>query len=147
MKNSIGIFLAAALIVISCGKSKVSHDHSSMSADSANTALNSIIMEKHDEVMPKMGELYNLKKKLQDTITNTKGLSSEKKAEFETLIHVLDSANDSMMAWMHAYDPAKDSADQEKNRAYLESEIEKINNIGEQTSEAIEKAKSAIGRQ
>ncbi len=47
-----------------------------------------------------------------------------------------------MMDWMHNFQPLPDSADQEKAREYLESEMERVMKVRELTNETIEKVKS-----
>jgi hypothetical protein len=140
------LLLACIVALTSCGKSKHEQDRNTMSGDSANAALKQMIDDKHMDVMSKMDPIYALKKRLMDTVAHTKGLVAAKKAELEKLIQSLDSANASMMDWMHTFNPNKDSADQEKNRAYLESEIEQINKIGEQINEVLEKSREAMKR-
>jgi hypothetical protein len=62
----------------------------------------------------------------------------------DMVIAQLDSANDSMMDWMHKYNPLPDSADQEKAREYLESEMEKVKKLKDLFNESIEKAKEIV---
>jgi hypothetical protein len=49
-----------------------------------------------------------------------------------------------MMDWMHKYNPLPDSADQEKAREYLESEMEKVKKLKDLFNESIEKAKEIV---
>jgi Mg2+ and Co2+ transporter CorA len=112
--------------------------------DDPNRALYDQVMAIHDEVMPKMEDIYNLKKELADTIANTPDMVEAKKKELEAMMARLDSANDAMMGWMHEFNPLPDSADQEKARAYLENEMEKIRKVKDLTAESIEKAKAIM---
>ena len=100
-------------------------------------------MDIHDEVMPKMQDLYMLKKGLQDKIAATPGMSSEEKQNLEKRILVLDSVNQLMMDWMHKFSPRSDSTDQEAAREYLESEMEKIRKVREAMLEAIASEKGS----
>jgi len=140
MKNLIPALIIFLFVLGSCGTKSHDHSHGEDGADSANTALLAMVMDIHDEVMPKSDDLYRLKKKLQDSIAATKGMTAEKKAGLEALILSLDSASHAMNEWMHGFKPEKDSANQEKMREYLESEIEKIRQIKERTNEVIAKA-------
>ncbi len=126
-----------------CGKSG-EHDHSNHDAaadESPNQALYDQVMDVHDEVMPRMGDLMKLKRELQEKIATTPDMVVEKKAQLEKVISNLDSANTAMMNWMHEFNPLPDSVDQEKAREYLESEIERIRKVKSLVTETIEKAK------
>ena len=140
------LIAASFLIVVACGKTSDHAGHGE-SADGengdANRALYDQVMDIHDEVMPKMGDIYKLRQELLEKIANTPGMVVEKKKELEAIISNLDSTNNAMMDWMHNFNPLPDSVDQEKAREYLESEIERIKKVRDLTNEAIEKAKGA----
>lgn len=129
----------------SCNPSGKQEHHTSDAAngDNPNQTLYDQVMDIHDEIMPRVEEIYQLKKQLQDKITSTIDLAADRKEELEQVISQLDSADHSMMDWMHTFRPLSDSVDQEKARAYLESEIEKIKKIKDLMNETIELAKEA----
>jgi len=137
------LYILALIALISCGKSEHQHDAATDTAqsDNPNKVLLDQIMDIHDEVMPKMQDLYNLKQSLQEK-AGVAGISSEEKKSLEDMMATLDSANTAMMDWMHNFQPLPDSADQEKAREYLESEMERVMKVRELTNETIEKAKS-----
>ena len=141
MRNSLA-FIFLFIVLISCNQSKDSTHGGNGSAtnDSPNQALYDEVMRVHDEVMPRMEDLYKLKKGLQAKLDSTKDIAADKKAELEKLIASLDSASNSMMDWMHNFNPVPDSVDQEKAREYLENEMERIKKVKEITIEVIEKA-------
>lgn len=146
MKQLIPI-AALTLGLIACntkGGEHAHHDHDARSLD-ANKALYDEVMNIHDEVMPKMEELYNLKKQLQKQIAESPNLVAEKRQELERTIAQLDSASNSMMTWMNDFNPLPDSADTEQARAYLEGEMEKIKKVKELTLETIDRAKAQNG--
>ena len=137
----------AFLILISCGKTSDHAGHGESedgNTDDANRALYDQVMDIHDEVMPKMEDIYKIKQELLEKIANTPGLAEEKKKEIERIISNLDSANNAMMDWMHNFNPLPDSIDQEKAREYLENEIERIKIVRDRTNEALERAKEKI---
>jgi regulator of replication initiation timing len=145
MKNVKSLLFLVIILLAACSKTgkQADHDHdTSNSGDSPNQALYDQVMDIHDEVMPLGEDIYQLKKELQEKIDGTPELDEVKKREFELGIAQLDSADQSMMEWMHKFRPLPDSADQEKARAYLESEMEKIKNVRELTNESIAKAKT-----
>ncbi len=141
-------FLFVILILSACGKpadySGNEHDSGSSEEDSPYEALYNQAMDVHDEVMPKMEDIYKLKKDIQEQIANTPDMVVERKQQLEAIISNLDSANNAMMDWMHKFNPLPDSADQEKAREYLESEIERIKKVKELMNESIEKAEAEV---
>ncbi|HEY3430496.1 MAG TPA: hypothetical protein VGK39_07465 [Cyclobacteriaceae bacterium] len=96
------------------------------------------VMDIHDEVMPKMGDLYKAKKQLQDSIANTTTLSDDQKKEMESTILTLDSASNSMMVWMREFNPPEAHNKEEFNK-YMESELVKVKKMREDVMEALKK--------
>ncbi len=134
-------------MITACSKSSDQKDHEAHdmeNEESPNTALYDKVMELHDELMPKMEEIYNLKKEVQDEIAKAPEMVAEKKQELEKTILYLDSANNEMMDWMHKFNPLPDSTDQEAAREYLENEMEKIRKVKDIMAEAIDKAKEEM---
>jgi hypothetical protein len=66
-------------------------------------------MKVHDEVMPKLNDIYTLKEALKDKIANTPSMADAKKKEIEQTIVQLDSAGENMMVWMRAFNAPPDS--------------------------------------
>ena len=145
MKSILSI-LALVLTMVYCGKTSEhsgnGHDSDATADDSPNEALYNQAMEVHDEVMPKMEDIYQLKRNLQEQIANTPDMVVERKKQLEQIISNLDSANNAMMDWMHKFNPLPDSTDQELAREYLESEIERVKKVKELMVESIQKAEA-----
>ncbi len=140
------ILIATSLLVlVSCGKPQdhVNHNEDG-NGDDPNKALYDQVMTIHDEVMPKMEDVYKLKKDIADKIAATPDMVEAKKKELESMMAKLDSTNNAMMDWMHEFSPLPDSVDQEKAREYLENEMEKIRKVRDLTAESIEKAKEIM---
>ncbi len=97
-------------------------------------------MKVHDEVMPRMNDLYKMKEELKNQITNTPGMVEEKKKEIEGTIAKIDSASESMMVWMRNFNPLPDSLGEEQAREYLENEMEKVKKVKEDIQEALDRA-------
>ena len=138
---------AAFLILIACGKTNDHAGHSESDAGNtgdANRALYDQVMDIHDEVMPRMEDIYKMKMELMEKIANTPGMVEEKRKELEAIISNLDSTNNAMMEWMHNFNPVPDSVDQEKAREYLETEMERIKKVRDRTIEALDRAKSTM---
>ena len=83
-------------------------------------------MDVHDEVMPKMDDIYKRKKELQDKLA-TKPADS---LEIRQRIARLDSADHMMMDWMHQFNPPDDEkASDEESEKYLEDQLTKVNDM------------------
>lgn len=137
--------LVVCLIAWSCGQKSQDHgEHDHGTGDGTegegNQALYDEVMKIHDEVMPKMNDIYKLKEELKKQIAETPGLVEEKKKEIEGTIAKLDSASESMMVWMRNFNPLPDSLGEEQAREYLENEMEKVKKVKEDIMEALEKA-------
>jgi len=131
----------------SCGQK--SHDHEAHDhnggdtiEEGGNQALFDEVMKVHDEVMPKMDDIYKSKEALKNQIANTPNIAEGKKKEIEATILELDSASEGMMVWMRNFNPLPDSLGEEQAREYLENEMEKVKKVREDVREALEKAKA-----
>lgn len=142
-------FLVASLLMVRCGNpssNALEQNENEADSTSTNQVLYDQVMDIHDEVMPKMQDLYSLKKGLQDKIAATPNISAEEKQVLEKRIVVLDSVSQLMLDWMHTmskFDLKSDSTDQEAAREYLESELEKIRKVREAMLETIASEKES----
>ncbi len=116
-------------LVWSCGEKKQD-----------NQALYDEVMKVHDEVMPKMDDIYKLKQELKKQISDTPNLVDEKRRTIEATILKLDSASEAMMVWMRNFNPLPDSLGEDKAREYLEDQQEKIEKVKDEMLDAINKA-------
>jgi hypothetical protein len=142
---AVKLVVGILLLVWGCGQKPHEHEgHDHTTADTmeitANRALYDEVMKVHDEVMPKMDDIYKLKTKLRE---KADAASAEKKIEIEATIAALDSASDGMMNWMHTFKPIPDSLGVEKSREYLETEMEKVKKVREDMLQALEKGEAA----
>jgi hypothetical protein len=83
------------------------------------------VMDIHDEVMPKMNDIYKMRKSLKDSLANTADMSDEMKQQINQTILQLDSAGNSMMVWMREFNPP-DQKDEEAFKKYMETELVKV---------------------
>lgn len=141
--------LTVVLIVAACGQKsqEQNHDHApghehAHNADSVATSPNEVlyndVMKIHDEVMPKMNDIYKLK---QDLKKEAEAASEAEKKKLEATIAKLDSASENMMVWMREFNPIPDSVDEQKAKAYLEAEMIKVQKVKTDVLEAIDQAK------
>ena len=153
MKTSISkyLLLATLALVWGCGQNSSSEDHDHDGGHDAeeggNKALYDEVMKVHDEVMPKMNDIYKLKEQLKDKIADTPDMVAEKKQQIERTISRLDSASEGMMVWMRNFNPLPDSVGEQEARDYLESEMEKIKKVSEDVRKAIEDGSSMSNEQ
>jgi hypothetical protein len=143
------LLLAVLAAVWSCGQKSHNegHDHGGNPGmeEGGNQALYDEVMKVHDEVMPKMNDIYKLKEQLKDKIANTPDMVEEKKKEIESIITQLDSASEGMMVWMRKFNPLPDSTGEEQAKEYLEGEMEKIKKVKEDVRKALEEAEEEVG--
>lgn len=131
MKLTNILLLAITAGFVACNPGTSNHEHNNQGTDSTDNiqALYDQVMDIHDEVMPKDGDIFLLKKKLQDEIAATPDMVIEKRKNLERRIANLDSVRQLMMKWMHEFNPLPDTVDQETRRAYLELEMERIRKV------------------
>src|SRR5688572_19993617 len=112
MKTTYVLMLTILGLVWGCGqKAQESADHVDMHGEApvGNQALYEEVMNIHDEVMPKMDDIYKLEQALKKQLTETPEISPDKKKALESTIMKLDSAGEGMMAWMRNFNPIPDS--------------------------------------
>ncbi|MBS1950435.1 MAG: hypothetical protein OJF59_000363 [Cytophagales bacterium] len=144
--NTSKIILFAIIFLAACGKSEKNRPEQKADiSDNPNQALYEQVMDVHDEVMPKNGQLYQLKRELQEKMKAT-DLSDDTKKQLGEIIHELDSADKAMMNWMHRFSPLPDTANREAAREYLEDEMEKIKKVRDLTEGVLQKAKDKLGK-
>jgi hypothetical protein len=145
MKLTHKLLILFLVVLAACGKPSDQNSEEMGNEDAnqdPNQALYDQVMNLHDEVMPKMEDIYKIKSQLQEKIANSPDLVKERKEALERMILTLDSANNSMMEWMHQFNPLPDSVDAEQSRAYLESQMEKIKEVKEIMLSTLEEAKA-----
>ena len=101
-----------------------------------NQTLYNEVMEVHDEVMPKLNDLYKAKTSLQTRLAMP-GLGESEKEEINNKIARIDSASEGMMVWMRQFNPPADSSEIEEARTYLEGELVKVKKVREDILEAL----------
>ena len=99
------------------------------------------VMDIHDEVMPKMNDIYKMRKSLKDSIENTADMSEETKLQITNTILQLDSAGNSMMVWMREFNPP-DQKDEAAFKKYMESELVKVKKMREDVMRALKAIES-----
>lgn len=112
------------------------------------------IMDIHDELMPKMDNIHNLKKELQDNrgyltsdsvASGTPALST---ADLDSLAQALENADESMMSWMRNYNRFDDPEfSHEEQMEYLQKEKEKIETVRLKMISSIKEAENILEKE
>lgn len=134
-------FILSLIIASACQQQSGDqhHDHNHHGDAGANQELYDEVMRIHDEVMPKLDDIYKLKT-AKKTRLEMPGLPEQERLQIQNDIARLDSASEGMMVWMRKFDPIADSVDEDKARAYLETELEKVKQVREDILEALQSA-------
>jgi hypothetical protein len=128
------LFVTAYLLLSGCGREK-----QTSGSHNAHQALYHEVMDIHDEVMPRMDELYKLKQQLKSKLENATAADQER---LQNKMHLIDSATRSMMDWMHLFRPEEYKGD--SLRLYLERERERINEVKELMLRALQEGRAEI---
>tara|TARA_R110000737_G_scaffold309779_1_gene318215 strand:- start:691 stop:1074 length:384 start_codon:yes stop_codon:yes gene_type:complete len=100
------------------------------------STLEKEVMNVHDEVMPKLGELNKDKKKLQTILANSTDESV--KTTLQEAITSLEKADEGMMDWMAEYKLPSDISSQE---VYLKNEMMRITKVKTDMLQSMSNAK------
>ncbi len=137
------LFLAVvvAFVAIAC--------ESGPTEEEQQNSLKDEVMEIHDEVMPKMGEMNTLKNELLADADSLSADSSnvenlELSIDLRQIASELEEANKSMMDWMRNYKPTFDEQTHEEIMQYLEDQKVKAGEVKTKILTSIEKAKAKI---
>lgn len=102
----------------------------------------------HDEVMPKMDQIFKLRKELKDLnnqfIADAEAMQGFDTGKSKLLILHLDSSDKIMMNWMHNYNGGQGLYSHEEVMSYLEDEKKKITHVKEFTDKSIEEAREFL---
>ncbi len=94
----------------------------------------------HDEVMPEMGTMHKLRKKLRKKLDSTE-LDSTNRKNILNSIQALEKADDEMMEWMAEFKKPEDTPEAVN---YLKNEKIKISAVKESMLKSIENAKHIL---
>ncbi len=98
------------------------------------------VMDIHDEVMPKMGDLRKASKSL---MMKAETMDSSAAAELKTIADDIEAANEFMMEWMRQYEPDLEGSEAEVLEYYKEQR-EGIQEVKERMLNALEKGQKAL---
>ena len=140
------ILFVVVAALYGCGKKTEDHSHHHEQQESGsgdpNKALYDSVMDVHNQVMPRLDEMFKLSESLRDKIAKTPDMPAPKKQEIQAAIDSLDKANEGMMVWMRQFNPVTDTADRQAARDYLNEEMVKVERVKTDILSAIEKGKA-----
>ena len=133
-----------AILLISCAGKKNGGDEL--------TTLYNESMKIHDEIMPRMSQIYRFKTKLlqrRDSLRRDSIRYRARLISIDSSLASLAVADDAMMDWMHhikgPFKPG-DGGNKEEQRKILAGQKEDIEKVKKQMEDAIQNAKSLLER-
>lgn len=100
------------------------------------------VIAKHDEVMPLLAQISNLKEQIELKMNNQiDSLTIEK---YHRLLIDLDAADEAMWVWMRAFDSDLEELTVEEALTYLAQEEAKIDSVGTKIREAMARAEERL---
>ena len=144
--QSVFMLLLSVLILSSCNQN-TSEKKAATGALNPVEEKRSQVMAIHDEIMPHMGTLMNLKKQLKERaagLDSTKSLDQEQLISVQASIEQLEVADEAMMQWMRTYKDPADSVSQQEAMEYLELKEQEIIEVKEIMQESEETARALL---
>jgi paraquat-inducible protein B len=105
------------------------------------------VMEVHDEIMPKMGDIMRLKKQLKEKLAELDTATEIDRAkidDIERAIADLDNSHEEMMGWMRQFDRDFEGMVNEEILKYLNDQKGRIEKVGQVTNAALQNAQEQL---
>jgi paraquat-inducible protein B len=105
------------------------------------------VMEVHDEIMPKMGDIMKLKKQLKEKLAELDTATEIDRAkidDIERAIADLDNSHEEMMGWMRQFDRDFEGMVNEEILKYLNDQKGRIEKVGQVTNAALQNAQEQL---
>ena len=87
------------------------------------------LMAVHDEMMPKMQDIMNLKSELSPIADSLSSIDSLSTKAIHQTISDLENADKAMMGWMHQFNPNMDSLSHTERMTYLTHQKAKMDSV------------------
>ena len=140
------LLLLSVFILSSCSQN-TSEEKEAPEAPSPVGQKRSEVMAIHDEIMPGMGALMNLKKRLRgrtETMDSVHSADKERLVSIQASIEQLEEADEAMMQWMRTYKDPADSISEKEAMEYLELKEQEILEVKEKMQESEAAAKALL---
>ncbi|MCB0845689.1 MAG: hypothetical protein KDE26_20705 [Bacteroidetes bacterium] len=104
------------------------------------------VMAIHDEVMPKMSQIFYLKDSLNKYMNHwdSLGENPEKITQFKEAVRALEQGDKMMMNWMRGYKMPKEGDNSPETIGYLQMEKEKVEKMRDTIHSALEKTQQLL---
>jgi hypothetical protein len=136
------IFPLLAVIFIFSGCSTSTSDQDCTSDECIKKQAYDNVIAVHDEVMPKMSYISELKGQIEQRMNETD--DSLVIAPWQELMVNLDVADEVMWVWMRQFNSDLEEIDIDEAMAYLKAEQEKIDEVARKINEAIAEAEQKL---
>ncbi|MEQ9303167.1 MAG: hypothetical protein RJQ14_04565 [Marinoscillum sp.] len=128
-------FLALVLFVASCSSPKKAETEE-------KPDIKTEVLDIHDEVMPKMGELRATQKKLL-VLADSSVADSIMASKYRALANDIKLANEGMMDWMRNYDPEYEGTEEEV-ALYLQDQLKSVKKVRDDMNSSLQEGKNAL---
>jgi hypothetical protein len=137
MKNTWLLLLLLTVCCFACQQKKTAETDDT--EETPKTAeLRKKVIDVHDEAMPLMSTIFELKSKLKEGLDTARALDGDKKKQVEEVILKLDSANQGMRIWMREFSKIKTTGiTEEEATTILNLQMEKIVKVKKDMVESI----------
>ncbi|MEO1515139.1 MAG: hypothetical protein AAFV95_08995 [Bacteroidota bacterium] len=107
--------------------------------------LYDLVMNRHDEVMPRMTEITKVRRALAVAMKDAEDSGNEERlAKVKEKFDMVENANKGMWDWMHSFKHPAPTDPQDQVMEYLQAELKKINQIDSDIDNAISEGNKFI---
>ena len=128
MKYCLKVGVLMLMILSACNQNTSEKKEAAGTPDAVEKKRNEV-MAIHDEIMPRIGTLMNLKTQLKEkaaAIDTDQGIDQEQLDAIQISIEKLENADEAMMQWMRTYKDPADSVSEKEALSYLELKEQEI---------------------
>ena len=140
----IRFFSVFATIIIISGCAGTANEQDCTSDECLKKQAYDSVIAVHDEVMPKMSYISELKGQLEERMNATD--DSLAVAAWQELMVNLDVADEAMWVWMRQFNSDFEGVALDEALNYLKSEQEKIDEVARKINEAIKEAEENLAK-
>ena len=140
----IRFFSVFATIIIISGCAGTANEQDCTSDECLKKQAYDSVIAVHDEVMPKMSYISELKGQLEERMNATD--DSLAVAAWQELMVNLDVADEAMWVWMRQFNSDFEGVVLDEALNYLKSEQEKIDEVARKINEAIKEAEENLAK-
>ena len=135
-------FLLPAIFIIIIGCTSSTNDQECSSDECLKRQAYDRVIAVHDEVMPKMSHISELKGKIEERMVASE--DSLVVANWQKLMVDLDVADEAMWVWMRQFNSDLEALNIDEALAYLKSEQENIDEVARKINEVIGRAEEQL---